>query len=387
MFKIHTLNNISKKGTDRLPENYSITDDIAVSDAILVRSAKMHDMEMPESLLAVSRAGAGVNNIPLDVCAEKGIVVFNTPGANANAVKELVLAGLLISARDIVGGINWVERDRDDADISKTAEKQKKDYAGVEIAGKTLGVIGLGAIGVRVANAASALGMKVYGCDPFISVQNAWTLSHDVIPVKSNDEIFGKCDYITVHVPLMDSTKGLIGRDSIAKMKDGVVILNFARGGLVDNEAISEALSSGKVAKYVTDFPDAESVKMPNTIVLPHLGASTEEAEENCAVMAVDELVDYLENGNIKNSVNFPACDAGEVKSEGRIAILHRNIPKMITQFTAVLAGEGINIDSMLNKSRGDYAYTLFDIEAASSDNMKSQLEAIDGVLKVRIIK
>jgi len=387
MFKIHTLNTISKKGTDRLPENYSITDDIAVSDAILVRSAKMHDMEMPESLLAVSRAGAGVNNIPLDVCAEKGIVVFNTPGANANAVKELVLAGLLISARDIVGGINWVERDRDDADISKTAEKQKKDYAGVEIAGKTLGVIGLGAIGVRVANAASALGMKVYGCDPFISVQNAWTLSHDVIPVKSNDEIFGKCDYITVHVPLMDSTKGLIGRDSIAKMKDGVVILNFARGGLVDNEAISEALSSGKVAKYVTDFPDAESVKMPNTIVLPHLGASTEEAEENCAVMAVDELVDYLENGNIKNSVNFPACDAGEVKSEGRIAILHRNIPKMITQFTAVLAGEGINIDSMLNKSRGDYAYTLFDIEAASSDNMKSQLEAIDGVLKVRIIK
>lgn len=385
-FKIHTLNNISKKGTDRLPEGYALVDDINSSDGVLVRSAKMNDMEMPESLLAIARAGAGVNNIPLDVCAEKGIVVFNTPGANSNAVKELVLAGLLLASRDIAGGIEWIKSAKDDPDIAKTAEKQKKNYAGVEIAGKTLGVIGLGAIGVKVANAASALGMKVYGCDPYISVRNAWTLSRDVIPVKTNDEIFEKCDYITVHVPLMDSTKGLIGKDAIAKMKDGVVVLNFARGGLVDNAAMKEALERGKVARYVTDFPDSESVNFKNAIVIPHLGASTKEAEENCAVMAVDEIVDYISNGNIRNSVNYPACDAGPVKTPGRIAILHRNIPKMITQFTAVLAGEGINIESMVNKSRGDYAYTVFDIDKQSNDTMKDSLSLIDGVLKVRTI-
>lgn len=387
MYRVATLNNISKKGTDRLPSGFEITSELPGADAVLVRSAKMHDLDLPESLLTIARAGAGVNNIPIDKCSEKGIVVFNTPGANANAVKELVLAGLLLSSRDIIGGVNYVQSDKENPDIAKAIEKEKKNFAGCEISGKTLGVIGLGAIGVKVANAASKLGMKVLGCDPYISVKNAWELSRDVVPVKTNDEIFENCDYITVHVPLMDATKGLIGKDAIAKMKDGVVILNFARGGLVDTEAIKEALASGKVKKYVCDFPDAESVKLPNSIMIPHLGASTEEAEDNCAEMAVDEIVDYIENGNIRNSVNFPACDAGPVRSEGRIAILHKNIPNMITQFTAVLSESGVNIDSMLNKSRGDLAYSLFDIEAKSTEGMKDKLSKISGVLKVRIIK
>lgn len=387
MTKIKCLNPISKTGLDLLTDGYEVVENFDEADAVLVRSAAMHDLELPETLKAVARAGAGVNNIPLEKCAEKGIVVFNTPGANANGVKELVIAGMLLAARDIVGGIEWVKSDKDDADIAKTTEKQKKNFAGTEIEGKKLGVIGLGAIGVKVANAAVSLGMEVYGYDPYISVQGAWNLSRSVKHIATTEEIFKECDYITVHVPLLDSTKGMINKEAIDMMKDGVVILNFARDILVDEEALAEALKSGKVRKYVTDFPNTLSVNMENAIVTPHIGASTEESEDNCAVMAVNEVMDYLENGNIKNSVNYPNCDMGICNKPARIAIFHENIPNMISQFTTVLAKDGINISDMTDKSKGDYAYLLMDLDTAVTEAVIADIEAIEGVIRVRVIK
>lgn len=385
--KIKCLNHIAKVGLDLFDDKYEITENFEEADGVLVRSAAMHDLELPDNLKAIARAGAGVNNIPLDKCAEKGIVVFNTPGANANGVKELVIAGLLLASRDIVGGIDWVKDNLDDENINKSAEKAKKAFAGHEIKGKKLGIIGLGAIGVLVANAATALGMEVYGCDPYLSVNNALNLSRSVNIVKERSEIYENCDFITVHVPLLDDTKGMINEEAISQMKDGVVILNFARDILVNEEDLSKALESGKVAKYVSDFPNKTSVKMKNTIVIPHLGASTEESEDNCAVMAAKEMMDYIENGNIINSVNYPKCDAGVCTSEGRITICHKNIPNIITKCAGVFSSEGINIDHMVNKSRGDFAYSMFDIDAASTEDMVKKLEEVEGILKVRIVK
>lgn len=385
--KIKCLNPIAKVGLDLFDDKYEITENFEEADGVLVRSAAMHDLELPDNLKAIARAGAGVNNIPLDKCAEKGIVVFNTPGANANGVKELVIAGLLLASRDIVGGIDWVKDNLDDENINKSAEKAKKAFAGHEIKGKKLGIIGLGAIGVLVANAATALGMEVYGCDPYLSVNNALNLSRSVNIVKERSEIYENCDFITVHVPLLDDTKGMINEEAISQMKDGVVILNFARDILVNEEDLSKALESGKVAKYVSDFPNKTSVKMKNTIVIPHLGASTEESEDNCAVMAAKEMMDYIENGNIINSVNYPKCDVGVCTSEGRITICHKNIPNIITKCAGVFSSEGINIDHMVNKSRGDFAYSMFDIDAASTEDMVKKLEEVEGILKVRIVK
>lgn len=387
MFQLNCLNPISKVGLDNLTDNYQLTDDVNVAEGILVRSASMHEMELSENLLAVARAGAGVNNIPLDKCAEKGIVVFNTPGANANGVKELVIAGMLLAARDIVGGIEWVKSAKDDENIAKTAEKEKKNFAGTEIQGKKLGVIGLGAIGVKVANAAVALGMEVYGYDPYLSVNAAWNLSRSVKHVFNVDDIYAECDYITIHVPLMDSTKGTINKEAISKMKDGVVILNFARDLLANETDVLEALDSGKVARYVSDFPNPTTAGAKGCIVIPHLGASTEESEDNCAVMAVEEIKDYLENGNIRNSVNYPACDMGICTKAGRVAIFHKNIANMITKFTAVFGEKGINISDMTNKSRGEYAYTLLDIETAAPEDAVAALESIEGVFRVRVVK
>lgn len=386
MRKIHCLNAISKYGTDLLNENYALTDDGNEAEAILVRSASMHEMDFSGDLLAIGRAGAGVNNIPLEACAEKGIVVFNTPGANANGVKELVLAGMLLASRDIVGGIKWCQDNKDDANIAKTTEKSKKAFAGCEIWGKKLGVIGLGAIGVRVANAAAELGMEVYGYDPFISVNAAWMLSRSVKHTTSLDTIFSECDYITVHVPAMNETKGMINKEAFAKMKDGVVILNFARDVLVNDDDMAEALSSGKVKRYVTDFPNPKSANMENAIVIPHLGASTEESEDNCAKMAVEEIMDYLENGNIRNSVNYPACDMGVKKTAARVAVMHLNVPNMIGQITGALASGGINISDMTNKSRDKYAYTLMDLDHEPDGSVMERLNAINGVLRVRMI-
>lgn len=387
MTKINCLNPISKTGLDLFTADYEIVDKIDDADAVLVRSASMHDMELPKSLKAVARAGAGVNNIPLDKCAEQGIVVFNTPGANANGVKELVIAGMLLAARDVVGGIEWVKSAKDDADIAKTAEKQKKNFAGGEIEGKKLGVIGLGAIGVKVANAAVSMGMDVYGYDPYISVAGAWNLSRSVKHIATTEQIFKECDYITIHVPLLDSTKGMINKEAFDMMKDGVVVLNFARDILVDEEAMAEALKSGKVRKYVTDFPNALSVNMENAIVTPHIGASTEESEDNCAVMAVNEIMDFIENGNIKNSVNYPNCDMGVCDKTARIAIFHRNKPNMIGQFTTVMAKDQINISDMTDKSKGDYAYLLMDLDTAVTDKVIADIEAIEGVIGIRVIK
>lgn len=387
MYKYSCLNPIAAVGLDHLTANYVKTEETADAQAILVRSASMHEMEFSDNLCAIARAGAGVNNIPLDDCAQKGIVVFNTPGANANGVKEMVLAGMLLASRDIAGGMNWVKENADDENISKSMEKAKKQFAGHEIHGKKLGVIGLGAIGVLVANAANRLGMEVYGVDPFLSVTNALSLSRDIKIVKNYDEIYKNCDFITVHVPYLPDTKGMINKEALDQMKEGVVILNFARDLLVNDEDMKAALESGKVAKYVTDFPNPAVVKMPNVIATPHLGASTEESEDNCAVMAVAEIRDFLENGNIKNSVNFPACDAGVCDTQGRITIAHKNIPDMFAQFAKVFSSDGINISSANNKSRGDYAYAIFDIDSPSSDELVSQLQAIDGVLKVRKIK
>ena len=386
MRKIHCINAISKYGTDQFTEDYELTDEVNEAEGILVRSASLHEMQFSNSLLAIARAGAGVNNIPLDACAQEGIVVFNTPGANANGVKELVLAGLFLASRDIVGGIEWCKENKDDANNGKTAEKAKKAFAGCEITGKKLGVVGLGAIGAEVANAAIALGMEVYGYDPYISVNAAWRLSRDVKHTTSLDTICQECDYITLHVPAVDSTKGMINKAAIDQMKDGVVILNFARDVLVNEDDLAEALKSGKVKKYVTDFANPKSVAMENTIVIPHLGASTEESEDNCAKMAVQEIMDYLENGNIRNSVNYPACDMGVKKTACRVAVLHMNIPNMIGQITGVLAAGKINISDMTNKSRDKFAYTLMDLEHTPDDIMVQKLNAIEGVLRVRLI-
>lgn len=387
MFQLHCLNPISKVGLQNLTDAYQMTENVNEAQGILVRSASMHEMELPDSLLAVARAGAGVNNIPLDKCAEKGIVVFNTPGANANGVKELVIAGMLLAARDVVGGIEWVKTAKDDENIAKTVEKEKKNFAGTEIQGKKLGVIGLGAIGVKVANAAISLGMDVYGYDPYLSVNAAWNLSRSVKHVFNVEDIYAECDYITIHVPLLDSTRGKINKEAIAKMKDGVVILNFARDLLANEEDVLEAIRSGKVRCYVSDFPNTTIAGRPGCIVLPHLGASTEESEDNCAIMAVEEMMDYLENGNIRNSVNYPACDMGVCNKAGRVAIFHKNIANMITKFTAVFGEKGINISDMMNKSKGEVAYTLLDVEAAPTQDIVETLQKIDGVFRVRIVK
>ena len=387
MKKIHCLNAIASVGTDIFNENYKLTDNINEADAVMVRSAAMGDMEFSKNLLAIARAGAGVNNIPLERCADAGIVVFNTPGANANGVKELVICGMLLAARDVVGGIEWTRSIKDSDTISKDVEKGKKNFAGGEIKGKKLGVIGIGAIGAEVANAAASLGLEVFGYDPYISVNSAWRLSRKIKHITDINEIFRNCDYITLHLPLTNDNKGMIGKDSIAEMKDGVVILNFARDLLVDDDEMEKALESGKVARYVTDFPNTKSAKMEKAIVIPHLGASTKESEDNCAVMAANELVDYLENGNIKNSVNFPSCDMGVCQSEGRVAILHKNIPNMIGQITSAFAKNGYNISDLTNKSKGTKAYTLIDIESKASDKLVDELNSIDGVLKVRVIK
>ena len=387
MKKIHCLNAIASVGTDIFDENYELTDNINEADAIMVRSAAMGDMEFSKNLLAIARAGAGVNNIPLERCADAGIVVFNTPGANANGVKELVICGMLLAARDVVGGIEWTRSIKDSDTISKDVEKGKKNFAGGEIKGKKLGVIGLGAIGAEVANAAASLGLEVLGYDPYISVNSAWRLSRKIKHITDINEIFKDCDYITLHVPLTNDNKGMVGKDSIAEMKDGVVILNFARDLLVDDDEMEKALESGKVARYVTDFPNTKSAKMEKAIVIPHLGASTQESEDNCAVMAANELVDYLENGNIKNSVNFPSCDMGVCQAEGRVAILHKNIPNMIGQITSAFAKNGYNISDLTNKSKASRAYTLIDIESKASEKLVDELNAIDGVLKVRVIK
>ncbi len=387
MYKINCLNPIADVGLKNFSENYQITADINEAEGVLVRSASMHEMEIPEKLLAVARAGAGVNNIPLDKCAEKGVVVFNTPGANANGVKELVIAGMLLAARDVIGGIDWVKASADNADIAKAAEKEKKNFAGTEIMGKKLGVIGLGAIGVKVANAAVALGMDVYGYDPYLSVNAAWNLSRSVKHVLNVDDIYADCDYITIHVPLLDSTKGMINAVSIAKMKEGVIILNFARDLLANEKDVLEGLNSGKIARYVSDFPNPITAGQKGCIVIPHLGASTEESEDNCAVMAVEEMMDYLENGNIRNSVNYPACDMGICTKAGRVAIFHRNVANMITQFTAAFGGKGINISDMTNKSRGEVAYTMIDVESTPTEEIIEALEKIDGVFRVRIVK
>lgn len=387
MVKVNCLNPIAKVGLDIFSEDYTITEKFEESDVALVRSAAMHDLELPEQLSAIARAGAGVNNIPLDKCSEKGIVVFNTPGANANGVKELVVAGLMLASRDLVGGMKWIAKNKDDENIGKTMEKAKKAFAGKEAMGKKLGVIGLGAIGVLVANAGKALGMEVYGCDPYLSVDHALQLSREVTLVKSNEEIYRNCDYITVHVPLLDSTKGMINKENIGMMKDGVIILNYARDLLVNDDDMKEALESGKVAKYVTDFPNAKTANMDGVIAFPHLGASTEESEDNCAKMAVKELMSFIETGSIKNSVNYPNCDAGVCTTKGRITICHRNIPNMLTQFTSVFSAEGVNIENMINKSRGEYAYTVIDVVAKVDAETVEKISAIDGVLKVRIVK
>ena len=387
MYRYHCLNSISEVGLDRFPGKYENTEKLEEADAVLVRSADMHETEIPEKTAAVARAGAGVNNIPIEALGKKGVVVFNTPGANANGVKEMVIAGMLLASRDIVGGIEWLEQQEATEDIAKKAEKKKKQFAGCEISGKKLGIIGLGAIGVRVANAAVHLGMEVYGYDPYISVDAAWSLSRSIHHINDISQIYRDCDYITIHVPLMDSTKKMIGSDEIAQMKDGVVLLNFARDLLVDEEALAVALEDGKVKKYVTDFANPIVAKAPNTLVTPHLGASTEESEDNCAVMAVKQVMDYLENGNIKNSVNYPNCDAGTCVDEDRLTINHKNIPNMISQFTKVLGDAGVNISNMTNKSKGDLAYTIIDVSTPISKEVAKSLKEISGVYKVRIVK
>ncbi|MFR4319043.1 MAG: phosphoglycerate dehydrogenase [Eubacterium sp.] len=387
MTKVNCLNPISNLGLDRLNDNYEITENFAEADVALVRSAAMHDLELPDSLLAVARAGAGVNNIPLDKCAEKGIVVFNTPGANANGVKELVICGMLLASRDIIGGNKWVADNKSDENINKSMEKAKKNFAGNELKGKKLGVIGLGAIGRLVANAGVSLGMEVYGTDPYLTVQGALSIKRTVHIVKTREEIFKECDFITVHTPLLDDTKEMINKDSIAMMKDGVVILNFARDLLVCDSDIEEALKSGKVKKYVTDFPNFKTANMEGVIATPHLGASTAESEDNCAIMAVDEIRDFVENGNIVNSVNYPAATLGVCDKVSRITVCHKNIPNMISQLSTAIASEGVNVADMVDKSRGDFAYAIIDLDHEATDALADKINAIDGVIKVRIVK
>ena len=385
--KINCLNKISKVGLATLTKDYEITEDINEADAILVRSAVMHEMELPASVLAVARAGAGVNNIPLDKYAEKGVVVFNTPGANANGVKEIVVAALLLASRDIIGGAEWIKANKDDENIAKTAEKAKSQFAGTEIKGKTIAVIGLGAIGVLVANACLNLGMSVIGYDPYLSQINALNLDRHVTYTADLEEAISKADFITIHVPAMDATKKMINANIISKMKNGAVLLNFSRDVIVDEQALKPALESGAVRKYVSDFANPFSVTMPNTIILPHLGASTEEAEDNCAAMACEEIMDYIENGNIRNSVNYPACDGGICKTAGRISVIHKNVAGLINKLSDVFAQKNINIFNMVSKSKGDYAYMLLDIDAPTEEKFANELAAIDGVVRVRIIK
>ena len=387
MAKINCLNPIAACGMDLFNDTYEVVDDFAAADAVLVRSAAMHDLELSDNLLAIARAGAGVNNIPLDKCAEKGIVVFNTPGANANGVKELVIAGMLLASRDIIGGINWVQENEEDGNIAKDTEKAKKAFAGCELEGKKLGVIGLGAIGVLVANAAVSLGMDVYGFDPFVSVDSAWRLNRSIHHAKTADEIYKECDYITIHVPANESTKGMIDGNAISLMKKGVVLLNFARDVLVEEEAVIDALVSGQVKHYVTDFPTPVIAGVKGAIVIPHLGASTEESEDNCARMAARQIRNYLEHGNIKNSVNYPDCDMGLKGKNIRILLLHHNIPNMLGQFTKILAEDNINIADLSNKSKGGYAYTMIDIDSEITLEAVEELRAVKDVLKVRVIK
>ena len=387
MYKYYCFNAIAERGLANLSEDFVPVSDAKDADGILVRSAALHELEFGKNLKVIARAGAGVNNIPLDRCAEEGIVVFNTPGANANGVKELVIAGMLLASRDILGGINWVQENEEDGNIAKDAEKAKKAFAGCELEGKKLGVIGLGAIGILVANAAVALGMEVYGYDPFISVEAAWKLSRDVHHTTDVNEIYRECDYITIHVPLMDSTKGMIGADAIVLMKPSVVVLNFARGPLVDQKAIVEALKTNRIHKYVTDFPTTDLANLKNAIVIPHLGASTKESEDNCAVMAVKEIQDYLENGNIHNSVNYPNCDMGICKDAMRVTIIHRNIPNMLTKFTAAFGDLGINIEKLTNVTRGEYGYVMIDLGNVADEEEIEKIRAIEGVLRVRTMK
>ncbi len=387
MYQVHCLNNIAKVGTDRLGPNFALTDDIDAAQAIMVRSASLHETEFSPNLLAIGRAGAGVNNIPLERCAERGVVVVNTPGANANGVKEMVIAGMLLAARDIVGGIEWVDENSDDPNVGKAAEKAKKDFAGTELAGKNLGVIGLGAIGAMVANAGRSLGMHVYGYDPYLSVKYAWSLDRHVRHVSNLSEIWANCDYITIHVPATAKTKGMIGRDEIAAMKDGVVFLNYARDALVDEIAMSAALQTGHVRRYMTDFANSVTTQMKHAVVTPHLGASTKEAEDNCAIMAADELRDYLECGNISNSVNYPEADMGPIEGAMRLAIFHENVPNMIGQITSAVSNQGVNIENMIDRSRGDYAYCLLELGSDLDDSVVEQLSKVDGIYRVRAIR
>ena len=385
--KIFCLNNIASIGLEKFRKGYEITNNIDEAAGILVRSADMKELDFHENLRTIARAGAGVNNIPIERCSEKGIVVFNTPGANANSVKELVIAGLLISSRDIYGGIKWVKDNAGNLEISKLTEKAKKNFSGNEISGKTLGVIGLGAIGVKVANAAISLGMNVLGYDPYLSLKSAWTLSPMVKHADTVEEVYSQSDFITIHVPAMDSTKKMINAQAISKMKNGVKILNFARDVLVDEEALKESLISGHVSKYISDFPNSISVNLDNSIVLPHLGASTEEAEDNCAIMAAIQLQDYLDNGNITNSVNYPETNAGMCETEARVSILHRNIPNMLSQITSFFGKNNLNIENLLNKAKGQYAYTILDISHKMPDDTTERLKEIEGVLRVRRVK
>ena len=386
MGKYMCLNPISKVGLELFGDSYSEVENINEADGILVRSASMHDMEIPSGVKAIARAGAGVNNIPIDKCSEEGIVVFNTPGANANGVKELVIAGLMLASRAIVGGVNWVQENKSDPNLLKSVEKAKKQFAGNEIKGKKLGVIGLGAIGVLVANIGIRLGMDVYGYDPYMSVDHAWDVSRHINHSTALEEIFKECDYITMHAPLTDTTKGMINKEAIGQMKDRVVLLNFSRDLLVNDEDMIEALNSGKVAKYVTDFPSTAIANANNVIAFPHLGASTGESEDNCATMAVRQMVDYLENGNIRNSVNFPTCEAGIFEDGKRITIIHKNVPQMLNQFTSIFGTEDINISNLTNKSKGDNAYTIIEVEGTYSDDVIEKIKEVKGVAKVRVL-
>lgn len=387
MVNVHCLNNIASCGLDLFTADYNTESSYEDANVVLVRSAKMHDLELSNNLVAIARAGAGVNNIPLDSCAEAGVVVFNTPGANANAVKEQVLATMLLASRDLIGGNKWVEDNKDDADIAKTTEKAKKAFAGREIAGKKLGVIGLGAIGQLVANAAISLGMEVYGYDPYLSVAAALNLSREVKHVIDVNDIYKECNYITVHVPALDSTKGMIGKEAFELMQDGTVIINCARDVLVDEDVIGDYLKSGRVKCYVTDFPNPKTANMEGALCFPHLGASSAEAEDNCAIMAVNEVRDFIENGNIKNSVNYPACNLGVCATESRVAVCHKNVPAVISKITSAMGGANVNIESMANASRGEYAYSLLDLDKQPDTSIITELASIEGVIKVRVVK
>ena len=386
MYKIKTYNKISKTGLEIFDDKYTVGDEVENADGAIVRSAALHDVEFPKTLKAIARAGAGTNNIPIDRCSEQGIVVFNTPGANANAVKELVIAGMLISSRRVIPAIEWAKTLKGEGDeVGKLVEKGKGAFTGPELKGKTLGVIGLGAIGVLVANAANHLGMTVYGYDPYLSVNSAWNLTHNAVHIYDINEIFKKCDYITIHVPLVEATKNMINKDTISSMKDGVRILNFARAGLVNSADIKTALESGKVAAYVTDFPTDDVLGVDGVIAIPHLGASTPESEDNCAAMAAKELVDYIENGNITNSVNLPEIMMPR-SSEKRICVIHKNIPNMLTSITSIVAKNNVNIENMLNKSKGEYAYTILDVSGIDDDEITEKIEAVNGIIRVRIV-